>query len=334
MFKDLADLVQSSKKIVILMANNPDGDSLASALALEEILIPLKKEVRLYCRAEIPHYLRFLDGWQRFENNLHPDYDLAIMVDNSAKNLIDDDGHGEVIKQLRLKPLVILDHHSTVSDIDFSTICINQPEMVSTGQLIYTIAKELDWPLNKVSVTFLATSILSDSLGFTSQVMLKNSQPLRVMAELVDLGVDLSDLAQRRLEWQKIPADLVDYRGQLLQRIEFYENNQVALLVIEHDEIKKLGSLYNPTIVLDEMRLVEGMKICLGFKKYLNPAGQLFRVTLRIRCYHGCQIAQKLAEMHGGGGHPYAAGAKWEGDLDFDQIKDDVLKTVNGLLLN
>ena len=334
MFAELADLLEPCQKINIIVANNPDADSLGSALALEEIFIQLDKKVNLYCRSEIPVYLRFLDGWQRFENTFNVDYDLAIMVDNSARKLL---GNGEeieeIVNRLRLKPLIILDHHLSVSDIDFAELIINQPQMAATGQLIYAIAKELAWPLNETSAAFLAASILSDSLGFTSQIMVKNSEPLRVVAELVDLGVNLSDLAQKRLKWQELPVGLIPYRGELLKRIEFYGQDQIALLTIEYEEIKKLGSLFNPTVILDEMRAVENVRLSLGFKKYKNQLNQLFRVTLRIRCHRNCQIAQSLAETFGGGGHPYAAGAKWEADsLDFDKIKDDVLKTAIDLL--
>ncbi len=334
MFEKLADLLKPCRKVNVIVASNPDADSLGSALALEEIFNHLDRKVNLYCRSEIPVYLRFLDGWQKFENTFSPDYDLAIMVDNSARKLLGSgDDVEEIITQLRSKPLIILDHHLSDSDIDFADLNINQPQMAATGQLIYEIAKELGWPLNEISATFLAASILSDSLGFTSQIMVKNAQPLRVVADLVDLGVNLSDLAQRRLKWQELPVDLVSYRGELLKRIEFYDQNKIALLAIEHEEIKKLGSLFNPTVILDEMRAVENIKLSLGFKKYKNQLNQLFRVTLRIRCHRNCQIAQKLAETFGGGGHPYAAGAKWEADnLDFDKIKSDVLKTSVDLL--
>ena len=282
----------------------------------------------------MPNYLHFLDGWQDVQNILRTDYDLAIMVDNSSRKLLGNEADIEqTINLLKTKPLAILDHHLSISDIDFATLCINEPKMAATGQLIYVIAQEFNWPLNEVSATFLAAAILSDSLGFKSQIMVENSEPLRVMADLVDLGVDLSDLSQRRLKWQELPTDLVAYRGELLQRIEFYEKNQIATLSIEYEEIKKLGSLYNPTIVLDEMRLVENVKLSLGFKKYEDKLNRLFRVTLRIRCHHNCQIAQDLAEDFGGGGHPYAAGVKWEADnLDFAQIKRSVLEKAGNLL--
>ena len=333
-FSELADLLASRRKIAVIIANNPDADSVGSALALAEIFAQIGKEVFVYCRATIPTYLRFLEGWSEIQESLSNNYDLAVMVDNSSLALLEDDGNLPSASDiLRSKPLVILDHHRVESDIDFASLTYNHPEMAATGQLIYNIAQELDWPLEKQTATYLAASILSDSLGFTSQVMLQNSAPLRVVADLVDLGVDLNALALRRLHWQEIPARLVSYRGELLQRIEFYEKEQVAMLTIEYEEIKKLGSLFNPTIVLDELRLVENLKLTLGFKKYQRSGGGVFRVTLRIRCYHRSQIAHKLANSFGGGGHPYAAGAKWQGaGLDFMAIKEKVLAKAGELL--
>lgn len=333
MFEQLASLINPSRKIVVIVANNPDADALGSALALEDIFTALEKQVQLYCRSEIPAYLRFLDGWERFSGDFAPDCDLAVMVDNSAKKLLGDEADiGTVLGWLRRKPLIILDHHASESDIDFASLIINWPQMAATGQLIYEIAKNLNWPLSERAATYLAASILSDSLGFTSQSMIGNAGPLRVVADLVEAGVNLHELARKRLRWQEISPELVAYRGELLGRIRFYEKNRLAVLAVEYAEIRKLGSLFNPTVVLDEMRSVEGVKASLGFKKY-EQGGRLFRVTLRIRCHRGCQIAKKLAETFGGGGHPYAAGAKWEStELDFAKIEADVLKTAGELL--
>ena len=334
MFEELAKLLKDKQKIVIVIANNPDVDSVGSALALTEIFTQMQKEAVVYCRSEIPFYLHFLKDWHQIQNTLTTAYDLAIMVDNSALALLEDDNAKiNAVNILRSKPLVILDHHPLESDIDFATLIYNEASMAATGELIYAISQELKWPLNELSATYLVASILSDSLGFTSQIMIRNSQPLRVVADLVDLGVDLNALAQRRLQWQEIPARLVAYRGELFQRVVFYQQDRIALLTIEYDEIKKLGSLFNPTIVLDDLRQIENLKLTLGFKKYQNPSGQLFRVTLRIRCYRQCRIAQNLAETFGGGGHPYAAGAKWQdNNLDFATIEQDVLKRAGELL--
>ena len=322
----LAELVDQARRIVVIQANNPDGDSLASALALEAIFGELDKQVDLYCETTIPDYLKFLAGWDRVTDVFPSPVDLAIMVDNSAANLVEIHQPGRLTAKT---PLVIIDHHPTPSTISQASLIINDPTQVATGQLIYRLANDCQWPINPEAAKYLASSILSDSLGLTSQSMAGNSAPLRVLAELVDLGADLPGLHQQRLERLKISPALVAYRGQLLNRIDWQLDGRLALLVISHEEIKSISSRYNPTVVLDEMRLVEGVKIAIGFKQYNNDRGQLVRVTARIRCFGQTKIARAVAESFGGGGHPYAAGAKWTGDnLDLDQIKTDVCRLV------
>ena len=57
MFNNATSLINDAKKIVIIQAENPDGDSLGSSLALEEILSDAGKDVVLYCAIDIPKYI-------------------------------------------------------------------------------------------------------------------------------------------------------------------------------------------------------------------------------------------------------------------------------------
>ena len=76
MFKEAQELVEAANKIVVIQAENPDGDSLGSALALEDILGDMDKQVSLYCPVDIPKYLRFAKGWDRVVSDLDTTADL------------------------------------------------------------------------------------------------------------------------------------------------------------------------------------------------------------------------------------------------------------------
>ena len=327
------DLLDNAKVVLVVVANNPDADSLGSALALEEIFSDQQKTVRLYCGADIPTYLHFLDGWSRFSNIFQLDYDVAIMVDNSSADLLASGSEPQIIAKLQQRPLIVFDHHASQLSCDFATVHYNDPHMIATGQLIYEIAQQLDWSINATAATCLVSSILGDSLGFTSQGMIDNAQPLRVVADLVDKGVNLHQLARQRLAANTLTPALIALKGELLQRIEFQHQNQIALLTVSHAEVKQCGLLWNPTVVLDEMKFVPSVKISLGFKQYQSSSGQLNRVTLRIRSHAQCRIAQALAQTFGGGGHVFAAGAKWEAaELNFASIYNQVLQKTIELL--
>jgi phosphoesterase RecJ-like protein len=88
LMNDAQTLIESAKNIIVIQAENPDGDSLGSSLALEEILGDLGKNVALYCPVEIPKYLRYMTGWDRVVSDFDTKADLAIIVDTTAYILL------------------------------------------------------------------------------------------------------------------------------------------------------------------------------------------------------------------------------------------------------
>jgi phosphoesterase RecJ-like protein len=115
----------------------------------------------------------------------------------------------------------------------------------------------------------------------------------------------------------------------LIERSEFYgENNEIAVVSIPEDELYTVGTLYNPApLILNELTMVEGVLVGIALKRYKN------KITGSIRCTNGAQIAHKLAETFGGGGHPYAAGFKIEDPTDdFADLKCHVINKARELL--
>lgn len=322
--RDIATLLKDKKHILIVQADNPDGDSVASALALEQILHDLGKEPSLYCGVDIPKHLRHLPGWDRIEKDIPHNFDASIIVDCSSRGLLEiADSNGQ-LSWLLAKPLIILDHHDVESTID-ATINYNDSSAVATGELIYNLAKELDWPLDLQARNMIAVSILSDSLGLMTDAT--TPQSIRIIADLVESGVKLSELDEARRQTMRKSVDLVRYKGELLQRIEYYDDNSVATITIPWEEIEKYSSHYNPSIlVLDDMRLTEGTKIAIAFKTYKDN-----RVTAKIRANYGYPIAKELAEHFGAGGHPYASGFKVIGK-PFNEVKSECIRVATELL--
>jgi nanoRNase/pAp phosphatase (c-di-AMP/oligoRNAs hydrolase) len=310
------DLLATSQKIVVMQADNPDGDSLASSLALESILEDAGKNVYMYCTIDMPDYLKHLPGWDRVNNEFPSSFDLAIIVDTGVWKLF---GNFEE-KYGRFKlPEDKLDIH----DI----------KAVSSGQIVYELAKASELKVSKLSAGLIASSILSDTLGLTSSTLAGNPRPFQIMAELVDIGVDVSELQEKRIERMKISSAILNYKGELIQRIEYFADGRIASITIPYDELREHSQELNPTIVLDEARMVDDVAVTIGFKQYVSQ-GRLVRITGRIRCNHGYEIADKIAGLfEDGGGHTYASGFKVEGsNLDFNEIKTKVLQYTERLL--
>ncbi len=140
--------IQSANNIVIIQAENPDGDSLGSSLALEEVLSDLGKTVTLYCPVDIPKYLHYIRGWDRVQNDFPFQADAAIIVDTSADVLL-----SKVLETpgarhfLETHPTLAIDHHTAESTLSFDHIMLSET-VVATGELLYKLFKHSDWKIN------------------------------------------------------------------------------------------------------------------------------------------------------------------------------------------
>lgn len=319
-------IIEAAHRIVVVQADNPDGDSLASALALEQILSDLGKDVHLYCGTEIPSYLRYHEGWDRVHNELPIGFDASIIVDTSAIVLLEQLQKTGAIQWLKAKPSIVLDHHTaTAPTIDFATVMYCK-DAVATGELIYELSQRLEWGRNNDANRLLAVSIMSDSLGLTTEAT--SARSIHIIGELVEAGVSIPAMEESRRAMQKKSPELIRYKAQLMSRIEYAADGRVATVDIPWDEIEKYSNEYNPSVLVqDEMRMVRGVAIAIAFKTY--PDG---RITAKLRANYGYDIAAELAQHFGGGGHPYAAGFKVTRGKPFNEVKSECIQHATQLL--
>jgi phosphoesterase RecJ-like protein len=323
--EQLAKAIADASNIVIIQADNPDADSLTSALALEQILGDMGKEVFLYCGVDIPSYLRYIKGSDRVSSELPKQFGLSLIVDTSSDSLLEQLNKSGAKSWLAAKPCAIIDHHATKPTIGFASIIVSPPA-VATAEVIYELAQQLKWPLSREAKELLAIGIMSDSLGLTSEAV--SGRAVHIIGEIVESGVSMAELENARRESMRRDPELIPYKGQLLQRVEFLADGRVAAVTIPQDELDKYSPLYNPPmLVLDDMRLAKGVVLAVAFKVYRDG-----KITGKIRCNYGISIADKLAETFGGGGHPYAAGFKILNAGDVADVKAKFVRTAIELL--
>ena len=323
-FDHIKSLIDRSTNILILQADNPDADSLASSLALEQILSDLGKNTYMYCSIEMPKYLRYLNGWDRVSTDFPSHFDVSILVDCSAESLLDNLKNNQVYSSIMKKPLIILDHHITEATLTSEYSCVIQT--VSSGELIYELSKEFNWGLNHNAKNQILSSIMSDSLGLTTESTTYRS--IEIVAELVKDGVSIPEIEEKRRELMKKSPRLLEYKAKLIERINYSEDGRIAYIHIPWEEIETYSNEYNPSmLVIDEMRQVEGVEAVIAFKSYKQG-----RLTGKIRANYGHPIADKLAEKFGGGGHKYASGFKIEDVSDINAKIVDIINFAEQLL--
>lgn len=325
--EQIKQIIDKASRVLIIQADNPDADSLASALTLETILHELGKEPILYCGIDMPEYLKYLPGWNRVSNEIPSQFDASIIVDTSAMALLEQLHNSGQQGWVASKPVIVLDHHAeSASDIPFATVTINNPSKSSTGELIYGIAKQLNWPLPLQAQEFIMTSILADTMGLTTENT--TPQTYRVMAELVEAGVSRPKLEEMRRAFNKMQPIIFEYKARLIDRTEIIDD-KLAIVTIPQQEINEYSPLYNPAPLIQPDHLqIAGVLVSIVLKSYDNG-----RITAAIRCNQGAPVASKLAEHFGGGGHAYASGFKLEGK-PLNEVKSECIIKTAELLVN
>ncbi|OGL23346.1 hypothetical protein A2791_00645 [Candidatus Saccharibacteria bacterium RIFCSPHIGHO2_01_FULL_46_30] len=324
MYDSATTLINDAKKIIIIQAENPDGDSLGSALALEEILGDLGKDVILYCPVEIPKYLRYILGWDRVVTDFDTSADLAIIVDTSADVLITKVLETPGVRHfLESHPVLVIDHHATKSNLTFDhTLLID--DTVATSEIIYKLASDNKWAINAHAAECMLIAIMSDSLGLTTQNVSPNA--FFTAGKLTELGASNAAIEERRREFMKKSPEILAYKGELISRIEYLLDGKLAIVHIPWEDIQKYSDQYNPSVlVLDEMRLVEGVQLGVAIKTY--PDG---KITGKLR--GNLPIAETVAGFFGGGGHKYASG--FRAYENYDTIVRELVEATDKAISN
>lgn len=330
MYDTFTEFLKDKKKICIIQAENPDGDSLGSALSLDYLL--KNHEVSLYCPVEIPKYLRYLSDWSRVSLEFDTEADGYIIVDTAAQILLSKLLENPTIKNCLIeKPVFVLDHHETEDDLEFGHQGLIQT-LPSCTELIYRIAREQNLlpapediseenrPRFKIIAEYLIAGILSDTLGLTSAST--TSELYREVANLLDYGVNIAEFEEHRRDFMKKSPRILDYKADLIKKVEYFLDGRLATVHIPWEEIQKYSDEYNPNVlILEELRLVEGVEIAICFKTY--PDG---KITGKIRTSR--PIADKIAGYFGGGGHPYAAGFRTY-DLSYDDAIHEAIAAID-----
>ncbi|MBR2710449.1 DHH family phosphoesterase [Candidatus Saccharibacteria bacterium] len=323
MYKKFLEFVKDKKSICIIQAENPDGDSLGSAIALDYLLSD--KDITLYCPVDIPKYLHYFDDWSRITNEFDFRADGYIIVDTAAEVLLSKLLEDTAIKnRLYNAPVLVIDHHESEDDLNFPHESIIETKP-ACAELIYEVAIDCNINIDKPAAEAIFQGILSDTLGLTSAAV--TARTFEIAAELTKLGADISELEEKRREFMKKSVRILDYKAVLIKRVEYSLDGALATVHIPWEDIREYSDEYNPNVlILEELRMVEGVKVAVAVKTY--PDG---KVTGKIRCAAGVKIADKVAGYFGGGGHPYAAGFRTY-DTNYTEVVRELVDIVPKLL--
>ena len=293
--KDWAAAVRRSRQVALLSHVNPDGDTIGAALALRLALLSMGKDAVVICDDTVPEKMLFLPGsgsYIRPEQAEGMPFDLAIAVDVSTLEML---GTAAEVFQRTVVRLVI-DHHAT--NPFFGDIHYIRGGESSCCLLAYEAIRELGVALSIEMGTCLMLGMSTDTGHF--QYTCTTPETLSAAADLLRLGVDISDIS-RRMYRQESKQRMMLMRC-ALNNLHFACGGQVGIIVLDREAFASAGCTLQDADGLVNMALeIEGVRMAF----LLTERGQAAKASLRAV---EPDTVNDIALALGGGGHAQAAG--------------------------
>ena len=304
--KDLLQILNQPKNVVITSHRNPDGDAVGSSLALRHVLEKKFHSVTVALPSEFPEVLSFLKGTEDIliydidkegVLNAIENADVVFCLDYNSLDRVDK--MGEAIAASKAK-IVLIDHH--LYPDSFAHITISEPEEVrSTCELMYKVFKEADWlsALNVDTLDSLLVGIITDTCSFKFSL---NAMTLLHTSEIVAQGGDIKYVQDRlnnheQEKWLKLLGHC------LSNRMIIYPDLKSGLIYLSKKDYLDFNIQRGDT---------EGIVNYLLRLDTVNVAGFITEqpniVKISLRSKGDFSVQQMASEYYKGGGHRNASG--------------------------
>lgn len=307
---NILDEIKKADTIAILVHENPDGDAVGSALAMELALKQLNKEADVII-PEFPKEFEFLPDADKIKKETDVvSYDLVLALDCASIKLI----NNCIDYFENAKTKVAIDHHS--SNTMFADYNFVDQDAPACAQLLLVIFGYYNIEVTKEIGTCILTGIITDTGGFRYEGV--TAETFRFVASLCEKGVKVSKVYQRvfasktraKFELHKITLD----------REEFLEDGKIAFTYITKADEEKVGAKNGDYDgIVENGRDVEGVEVSI----FLRETDKGIKVSLRSKDYVNVSEA---ATMFGGGGHVRAAGCNIQGTIE--QAKNQIVNRI------
>lgn len=291
--QEFFERIRNAKSIVLMGHKNPDGDSMCSVLALAHLIEEnLGIDVLCVYDGNIPDALDNVPLRSRikyFERvDLTQHFDVAIVMDygnpvhiGGAQPLVDNAGF-----------VIEIDHHKNENTV--GDLCLNDDTAAATAVIVYNIMRMGNWVMDSYTADLLALAILTDTGNFKFS---RNGDALRIVADLVDSGVNIRNLIEMM---NNKPRKAVQLEARTAANAEFFYRGRLALATVIKKDYKYLDG--RGEMILSLLGQIQGVDYIVLLKEQ-KP--EQIGISIRSRKKPINHIAIQL----GGGGHERAAGA-------------------------
>lgn len=314
MSREIAEILRTQDRFLVVTHINPDGDAVGSLLGMALALSEMGKQSWAFAAHRPPSTYDFLqpDGVLVTDPaSVRPEPEWIISVDAAEEGRISGD-----LKPFRNKArLINIDHH--ITNPGFGDLNMVRPDATSSAELVHGLLKEIGYTPSPLVGKCLYTGLVTDTGGFRFPGV--NSRTLLVGAELLDSGFDLQEVTLALYE--DYPVSRLYLERLMLERIEVLLDGRVMVSTLYDEDFLKLHAHRSETEdLVNRLRETKGVEV--GILLTEQPDGST-RVSLRSK---GLVDVSAVAKSMGGGGHHNAAGIKTP--LTVDEIKRELLQSI------
>lgn len=311
----LNDIIKSSKNILLTSHINPDGDTLGSMCAMYSLIeLNFKKKCDMLLVSDLPKMYEFIPNVKLAKHistyDKSREYDLVINLDIAAIDRICD---GKILFN-KAKCTVNIDHHKT--NICYADLNFVDGGASSTAEVVYGIAKTLNWKMDKDTALAIYAGILTDTGSFRFD----NTTPksLKYASELVEMGVVPSFVYKQCYESQS--KNMVLFQAYCVSKAVFSDDDKIVYIAVYKKDMEKFNAEEDFTEGLTEkLRAINSTQVAFVAKEMNNG---WTKISMRSKEFDISEVCKKFD----GGGHKLASGCTIKCDVN-EAIKK-VLDTI------
>ncbi len=303
--------LRSFDQILLIIHENPDGDTLAAATVLFQVLKKMGKYPALVCKDPVPRPFLFLPEMDKIQSDfLFGDFEIIVVIDCGD---IRRTGFDLRLKDFARKKrnLINIDHHPKNDLHKIANLNLIDYEASSTSEIIWELLQKMKIEIDKDIATSLFTGLYTDTGGFKHS----NTQPktLEIASELLKRGARIK-LVTRNVSLNKsVPA--MKLWGMALSRLHRHSELKIVSSVITRKDLKDCLATYEDIAgVVNLINTIPDTKAAILF--FETPDG---KIRASIRTEDDKVDVSHLAAIFGGGGHKKASGFTIDGKLILDK---------------
>ncbi len=295
---DLIKECEGARTIGISGHVRPDGDCVGSCLALRKYLLNAFPDVQVTVNLQTPpRIFHNLAGYEEVQTEFpeQPRYDVYFALDCNRERLGPaGDYFDNAVKTINI------DHH--VSNTGVGQINVVEPEISSTGELLYTLFDKKYMDAQVAEALYVA--MIHDTGVF--QYSCTSPQTMRIAADLMEYGLNFPVIIQETFyEKTYLQAQIM---GRCLMESVRFMDGRCIVSAVDRKTAEFYGVLPKDYEgIVNQLINIKGVDCAL----FMYETDTLeFKVSLRSS---EAVDVSKVAEHFGGGGHVRAAGCTMKG---------------------